>query len=118
MNQLDEALLNLRTHEGVEHVLLVGVDGLLVRHSGEESDLDPDRVSAMVPGLISAVDALGEAVGGGACATAVLELERGVAIVMPLSPELLLAVVLRSGVPFSKLLREVRRDRSHIAALV
>lgn len=118
MTQLDDALLRLRTHEGVEHVLLVGVDGLLVSHIGASDGVDPERVAAMVPGLILAAGSLGTAADGGDCSTVVLELERGVAIAMPLSSELLLAVLLRPGVPFPVLLRDVRRDRGRIAALV
>lgn len=118
MTQLDDALLRVRTHQGVEHVLLVGMDGLLVSHIGESGGIDPERVAAMVPGLIAAAGSLGAAAEGGECSTVVLELELGVAIAMPLSSELLLAVLLRPDVPFPGLLREVRRDRGRIAALV
>lgn len=118
MTKLDEALSSLMRHEGVEHLVLAGVDGLLVHHLGEGGDVDGERVAAMLPGLARAADDFGEGCDSGSAATVVLELERGVAIGMPLSPELLLAVVLRPGVPFTALLREVRRDRARIASLV
>ena len=118
MTKLDEALSSLLHHEGVEHLVLAGVDGLLVHHAGRSGGVDGERVAAMLPGLLRAADDFGAGCGAGDAATVVLELEGGVAIGMPLSPELLLAVVVRPGVPFTALLREVRRDRNRIASLV
>lgn len=118
MAKLDEALSSLKAHEGVRHVVLAGTDGLLVHHLGDGAELEGDRVAAMLPGLLRAADDFGAGSGCGEAATVVLELAAGVAIVMPLSPDLLLAVVLRPGVPFTDLLREVRRDRARIASLV
>lgn len=118
MTQLDEALQSVQDHEGVEHVMLVGMDGLLVRHLGDGSPIDPDRVAAMVPGVVTAAGSFGHAAGGGDPHTAVLELADGVAVLTPLSDELLLAVLVRSGVGFASLLRDVRRDRGRLASLV
>jgi hypothetical protein len=57
-------------------------------------------------------------VGGDQASTAVLELDDGVAIVTTLSPEMLLAILVRSGVGFTSLLRELRRERGRLAELV
>ena len=76
MTQLDEALQGLKEHDGVEHVLLAGADGLLVRHVGDVSALDPDRVAAMIPGIVSAGDTFGRATTAGPASTHVLELEQ------------------------------------------
>lgn len=118
MTQLDDALRSVQEHDGVEHVLLVGMDGLLVRHVGDGTSLDPDRVAAMVPGVVTAAGSFSHAAEGGDPMTAVLELDRGVAVLTPLSDELLLAVLLRRGVGFAPLLREIRRGRSRLASLV
>ena len=118
MTQLDEALRSVREHDGVEHVLLVGMDGLLVRHLGDGAGVDPDRVAAMVPGVVTSAGSFAHAAGGGDPSTAVLELADGVAVITPLSEELLLAVLLRPGVGFTGLLRDVRRNRGHLASLV
>lgn len=118
MSQLDDALDSLKAHDGVEHVVLAGADGLLVHHVGEPAGLDAERFAAMLPGLLRGTDEVAEATGGGRTATTVLELEHGVAIVAPLSEDLLLALLLRSGIPFSALLREVRSRRGQIAAFV
>jgi predicted regulator of Ras-like GTPase activity (Roadblock/LC7/MglB family) len=118
MTQLDDALLDLKAHDGVEHVLLVGTDGLLVRHVGGGDGPDPERIAAMLPGLTTAAGAFARAVAGGDSSTTVLEMDQEVAIVVPLSPELLLAVLLRGGVGFRPLLRDLRRERGRLAGLV
>jgi predicted regulator of Ras-like GTPase activity (Roadblock/LC7/MglB family) len=117
MSQLDTALHTLRAHAGVEHVLVLGRDGLLIQHVGD-GGLDAETVSAMVPGLAQAAHGLGGASGLGAAVTAVVQLAAGVAVVTVLSDELLLALLLRSGVGFAPLLRDLAEQRASLAALV
>ncbi|HEX7242390.1 MAG TPA: roadblock/LC7 domain-containing protein [Longimicrobiaceae bacterium] len=117
MSELDRALASLRAHPGVEHVLVLGRDGLLIQHSGE-GGLDAETVTAMVPGIASAAGGLGAAAGLGAATTVVVRLESGVAVVDVLAPDLLLAVLVREGVGFAGLLRDLARERGRLAALV
>lgn len=117
MSELDQALDAIRGHAGVEHVLVLGRDGLLIQHAGP-SGLDADTVSAMVPGLASAAALLGGAAGAGRAETVVARLESGVAVVSVLSDEVLLAVLLRPGVGFAGLLAELAGRRDALAALV
>ena len=123
MTELDEALRAIQEHDGVERLLLVGGDGLLIRDAGGREGVaapafSTERVAAMVPGLAGACAALSRATGQGPFATAVLEFAAGVVVVAPLSPEILLAVVLRQGVGFAPLLRRLRHDRDRIAGLL
>ena len=118
MTELDEALRALQEHDGVEHLLLVGRDGLLIRDAGDRADFPVETAAAMIPGLASACGALGRATGQGAFTTAALEFASGVVVVAPLSSEVLLAVVLRPGVGFAPLLRTLRRDRDRLAGLL
>ena len=118
MTELDQALRALQAHDGVEQLLLVGRDGLLIRDAGARPGLATDTAAAMLPGLASACEALARATGQGAFTTAALEFASGVVVVAPLSPEILLAVVLRAGVGFAPLLRTLRRDRERIAGLL
>ena len=118
MTQLDEALQTFLDHDGVRNVLLVGTDGLLVRHLGIDAGPDIDRVAARVPVVFTAAEALSRAVGSGNASTAVLELGASVAIVSGVSAELLLAVLVGPGVGFAGLLRDIRRDRGRIAGLL
>jgi len=117
MSELESALYAVRDHEGVEHVLLLGRDGLAIRNVGANG-LDTETVAAVVPGLLAGADMLGDAAERGAAVTLVAEYERGVAIVAPLSDELLLAVFVRPDVGFAPLLALLRRDRERLAALV
>ncbi|HET7230048.1 MAG TPA: roadblock/LC7 domain-containing protein [Longimicrobium sp.] len=116
MSELDQALDQLRSHPGVDHVLVLGRDGLLIQHTG--GALDAETVSAMVPGVAGAAAALGGAAGLGAAQTVVIRLERGVALVQGLNDEVLLAVLLRGGTGFAPLLRELADGRERLAALV
>lgn len=117
MSELDQALDRIREHPGVEHVLVLGRDGLLIQHAGN-GELDAETVSAMVPGVAGAAAALGGAAGAGAAQTVVVRLERGVAVVQGLSDEVLLAVLLQGGTGFAPLLGELASGRERLAALV
>ena len=117
MSELDDALHALRAHPGVEHVLVLGRDGLLIQHSGDGA-LDAETVSAMVPGLAQAAISLGEASGAGPASVVVARMQSGVAVVSVLSDEILLAVLLREGVGFAPLLHEVGARRDALARLV
>ena len=116
MSELDQALDRIRSHDGVEHVLVLGRDGLLIQHVGPP--LDADTVSAMVPGIAMSAGSLGQASGLGPASTIAVRLEEGVAVVQALSDEVLLAVLLRGGVGFAPLLRELGESRQSLAALV
>jgi predicted regulator of Ras-like GTPase activity (Roadblock/LC7/MglB family) len=118
MTELDDALRALQAHDGVEHLLLVGWDGLLIRDAGERTGFATETAAAMIPGLASACASLTRATGQGPFVTAALEFAAGVVVIAPLSAEVLLAVVLRQGVGFAPLLRTLRRDRERIAGLL
>jgi predicted regulator of Ras-like GTPase activity (Roadblock/LC7/MglB family) len=117
MSELDDALDRIRGHDGVEHVLVLGSDGLLIQHAGSGA-LDPETVSAMVPGVVQSAAALGSAAGTGAAQTVVARLERGVAVVQALSDDVLLAVLVRPDVGFAPLLHDLAESRGALAALV
>jgi predicted regulator of Ras-like GTPase activity (Roadblock/LC7/MglB family) len=117
MPALDTALEKLRAHPGVREVLVLGSDGLLIQHVGDGA-IDPETVAAMVPGLAQAAASLGTAARRGAPLSVVLRLEHGVAVVEELSGDLLLALLLDEGVGFAGLLRDVQRERTHLAGIV
>ena len=117
MPPLETALASLAAHPGVEHVLVLGRDGLLIAHTGGPG-LDAETVSAMVPGIAAAASSLGRAAGQGDASTVVVRLDDGVALVSVLSAEVLLAVLLRGDAGFAPLLRELSRRRGELAGLV
>lgn len=118
MSELDQALSRLRAHQGVRDILLLGRDGLLVRHLGGETPIEVETVAAMVPALATSCAAVGRATEQGEFTTAVVEFAAGVFIVVSLSADLLLALVLDQSVGFAPLLREVRRERDRLASLL
>lgn len=118
MSELDEALSRLHRHDGVRHTLLLGRDGLLVRHLGADPDVDAETAAAMIPALATACATIGRSTGLGDFATGVIELSAGVTIVLALPGDLLLALVLDGSVGFAPLLRDARRERDALAALL
>lgn len=117
MSKLDAELSRLGAHEGVEQLILLGRDGLVVQHTGgRAADVEP--VAARVPGLAAVCDALGEAASRGRFLTSVLEHEQGVLIVLSLPRDLLLAVLVRPQVGFAPLLRELRSARENLVRLL
>ncbi len=117
MSELDSALSMLRGHEGVEQLILLGRDGLVVRQSGG-ADGAEESVAARVPGLVAACEALGRASGQGPFLTAALEFECGTAVVLTLEDDLILAVLLQPQVGFAPLLRELRARRADLVELL
>ncbi len=116
MSELDAALQRLRGHDGVEHLILLGDDGLVIQHLGGNGNEEP--VAARIPGLSAACAALGTAAGTGRFHTAVIEFDQGVAVVAALSGDLLLAAMVRGDVGFAPLLRELRNERGRLAELL
>ena len=118
MTKLDEILRELKSHEGVEHIILVGRDGLLVQDLGDDDPRAREMVAAMLPGVADACTAAGLASDKGPFATAAIEFGAGVVIVSSVTPDLLLAAVVRAGVGFAPLLRALRADRARLAAIL
>lgn len=117
MPELDDLLATFKQHEGVEQLVLLGRDGLVVKHLGG-SYLEVEALAARIPGLASAGEAFGKAANLNGFRTAVLEFDAGVAIVVTLSPDLLLAAMIRPGVGFAPLLRELRSNRDRLIQLL
>ena len=107
----------IRKRDGVDAVIVLGRDGLVI-DSQLADGLAADDVAAHVPSVLTAADELGAAAGLEQLTTAVLEYPRGLAIVSVLSAEALLLVFAQPNPNLGQLLFELRRNREHIAALV
>jgi predicted regulator of Ras-like GTPase activity (Roadblock/LC7/MglB family) len=116
MSELNAALRELREYEGVEHVLLVGRDGLLIHHTGD-GPLDAETVAALAPGLASACASLGDAAGQIGFSTAAVEWDGGVGLLSTIADDLLLVILLLPGIGFAPVLRAVRQQRDRLGAL-
>jgi uncharacterized protein len=107
----------IRTREGVDAAVILGRDGLLI-DSHVAAGVDAEAIAARIPAIVLPSDEVGEALDLGSLATAVLEYERGFAIVSVMSAEALLLVLVRPEANLGQLLHELRRHRGNIAALV
>ena len=107
----------IRKREGVEAVVVLGRDGLVI-DSQVGTEIGADDLAAHVPSVLIAADELGVAAGRETLATAILEYPRGLAIVSVLSGDAVLLVLAQPNPNLGQLLFELRRNREHIAALV
>lgn len=117
MPTIRDLVAAIRQRDGVEAAVVLGRDGLLI-DSQAVPNLDPEHVAAHVPSIIQFADELGVAAGRGPLVTAVLEHERGLAVVSCLSPDAVLLVLVQPTANLGQLLYELRRNRANIAALV
>lgn len=124
LKQLVEAIVQ---HEGVEAVLVIGRDGLLVDGRSGSAAVDLDALAAHLPRVLSAVAALGGAVGGdgapqtsgrGDLVSTIMEFEQGLALAAVLSSDASLLVLLSRGSNAAPLLYDLRRFRGRIASII
>jgi hypothetical protein len=107
----------LRQRPGVDAVLVLGRDGLLIEGFAAPG-LNNEDLAARVPALVEEAEALGKATVQGALNTAILEHQKGYAIVASLADDTLLLILLRPSADLGGLLFDVRRYRGNIASLI
>lgn len=107
----------LRRRDGVDAVVVLGRDGLLI-DGAVEAGLDADGLAAHVPPLVGAAGELAQALGRGPFGLSVLDYEHGLAVVAALTPEAFLLVLVRREANLAQLLFDLRRHRAQLAALV
>lgn len=121
LKQLVEAIVQ---HEGVEAVLVIGRDGLLVDGRSGSAPVDLEALAAHLPRVLDAVAALGAAVNGdahggrGDLVSTIMEFEQGLALAAVLSSDASLLVLLSRGSNAAPLLYDLRRFRGHIASII
>jgi predicted regulator of Ras-like GTPase activity (Roadblock/LC7/MglB family) len=101
----------------VEAAVILGRDGLLIDGQAVPG-LDAEVIAARIPAVVAPADDLAVALERGMLMTAVLEYQRGFAVVSPLSVDAILLVLVRPEANVGQLLFELRRNREHIASLV
>jgi len=117
MATIRELVGTLAQRDGVEAVILLGRDGLVI-DGRTAAELDGEHLAAHVPALVASAEELALHAGRGALVTSVLEYERGFAVVCALSPEAVLLVLVHASANLAPLLFDLRRHRGNIAALV
>lgn len=117
MPTIHDLVRALAQREGVEAVVILGRDGLLI-DTRTTGDLDGEHLAAVVPALVSAAETIGQAAGRGSLLTAVVEYERGHAIVSAVSADAVLLLVVHASAHLGALLYDLRRHRANIASLI
>ena len=117
MPTIHDLVRALAERDGVEAVVVLGRDGLLIdgRTAG---DLDGEQLAALTPAAAAAAEAIGEAASRGPLVTAVLEFERGLAVASSLSADAMLLVMVHATANVGSLLYDLRRHRASIASIV
>ncbi len=117
MPTIRELVGAIAQRDGVEATILLGRDGLII-DGRTSAGLDAEHLAAHVPALVTAAEELSAQGSRGGLVTAVLEHERGMAIVSTLSSEATLLVLVHSSANVGSLLFDLRRHRGQIASLV
>ena len=107
----------LGEHDGVETVVVLGHDGLTI-DSFTKNGSDADGVAALVPSLIDACAKLGVAGTRGDFNAGVMEYGDGFVVVSVVTPDALIAIVVRPDTNVGGLLYELRQYRAAIADLL
>ena len=111
----------LGNRAGVDAVIVLGRDGLPIdsRIDGSAAArLDPDSVAALVPPIVESCCHLGEAGDRGSFRFGVVEFNEGMAVLSELTPDTLLAILVKPGINIGQLLFELRRHKAAIAQLL
>ncbi len=116
MPTIRDLTVAIRRRPGVEAVVVLGRDGLLI-DSQTTIDLDAEGLAARVPGIVASADEIGVTTGKGPMRIALIEQEKGFAIVSSVGDDALLCVLTTPSADLGSLLYEVRRHRESIARL-
>jgi predicted regulator of Ras-like GTPase activity (Roadblock/LC7/MglB family) len=117
MPTIRELVAAIAEREGVEAAIVLGRDGLLIDGRAGEG-LDAERLAALVPAVVAAAEELSADARRGPVVTAVLEYERGFALICSLTADAHLLVLVHPTANVGSLLFELRRHRGNIAAIV
>jgi len=116
MATIPEVVQALARLPGVDAVLLLSDDGLPVHQAG--AGVDADELAALTSTLVRAVERLGSATDRGAPQLAVVEYERGRAVLAPLRGGTSLLLLVAPDRNVGELLFTLRQHTPAVAALV
>jgi predicted regulator of Ras-like GTPase activity (Roadblock/LC7/MglB family) len=114
LRELTEAI---QQRPGVQAVVILGADGLLIE-THDSAQNHAEALAARVPAVATAGNQLGNAAASGSAGLMLLEFERGYGVVLRLSDQVLLFVSASREVALADLLFDLRRHRSAMAAMV
>ena len=116
MPTIRDLTVAIRQRPGIEAVVVLGRDGLLI-DSQSTSGIDAEGLAARVPGIVATADEIGIATGKGGMRIALIEHDEGYAVVASVGDDALLCVLTSLSADLGSLLYDVRRHRESIARL-
>ena len=116
MPTIRDLTVTIRQRPGIEAVIVLGRDGLLI-DSQCAASLDAEGLAARVPRIVASADEIGMTTGKGAALTALVEHENGYAVVSSVGDDALLCVLTARTADLGSLLYDVRRHRESISRL-
>ena len=116
MPTIRDLTVAIRQKPGIEAVVVLGRDGLLIDSQGSMK-IDAEGLAARVPGIVAAADEIGSSTGRGSARMAIIEQEQGFAVVSSVGDDALICVLTTRTADLSSLLYDVRRHRESIARL-
>lgn len=116
MPTIRDLTVAIRQRAGIEAVVILGRDGLLI-DTQATIDLDAEGLAARVPGIVAAADEIGTATGQGSMRLALVEHETGYAVVSSVGDDAIMCVLTTATADLGSLLYDVRRHRESIARL-
>lgn len=117
MATLRELIDAIQRRPGVQAVLIVGADGLVIEAQDAAKE-STEALAAHAPAVLSAARQLGQSAQAGEPRLALVELERGYAVLLELTEGALLLVTTARDAPLAELLYDLRRHRGAMSALV
>ncbi len=116
MPTIRDLTVAIRQRPGIEAVVVLGRDGLLI-DSQSTIELDAEGLAARVPGIVASADEIGLTTGKGSARIALVEHENGYAVISSIGDDALLCVLTSRTADLGSLLYDVRRHRESIARL-
>lgn len=116
MPTIRDLTVAIRQRPGIEAVVVLGRDGLLI-DSQSTTDLDAEGLAARVPSIVASADEIGATTGKGNARIALMEHENGYVLVSSVGDDALLCVLTSKTADLGSLLYDVRRHRESIARL-
>lgn len=117
MPTIRDLVAAVRQRDGITAAAVLGRDGLLI-DSQTDPGVDAEQIAAHVPSILQYAEELGAASAQGDLRTVVLEHGDGATLISTMSAEVVLLVLTAPHADLGALLFDLRRHRSHIAALV
>jgi predicted regulator of Ras-like GTPase activity (Roadblock/LC7/MglB family) len=116
-SQLNERLQQLRDIGGIDLAAVVGNDGLVLASSAGEG-IDVEAVGAVAASGLLLAEALGRELERGAAMQTIIEFADGMALLMPLDPDVALLILARPDANLGRLRLVTRRARADLLRAV